>query len=233
VVSLPRRSEWNLVHQMAQQLILEFFATAVTLLLFIVHTFGQVIDDPCLSGRCLTPMESRGRAVGQSQRDHRLLHRLLDARAVVEPTSSSISRHTRSRSPRCGQNELEIKREDSEAEEERRGTFLNKWEDDGQDLLEELESNDRMVFLLQEPHPSHRGRARCRAVNCIHGSYITDNYRICVDKGRSYNGKHYYHVWCSERMIDLKKLLPSKFKIDGPLWLWGLMIRQWFEHQTF
>lgn len=117
----------------------------VTPLLFIVHTFGQVINDPCLSGRCLTPMKSRGRAVGQSQRDHRLPHGLLDARSVVEPTSS-ISRDTRSRSPRCGQNELETKREDSEAEEERRGTFLNKWEDDGQDLLDELESNDRMVL---------------------------------------------------------------------------------------
>lgn len=109
--------------------------------------------------------------------------------------------------------------------------LLRKLEEDGQDLLDELESNHRMVLLLQEPHPSHRGRARCRATNCFHGSYITDNYRICVDKGRSYNGKHYYHVRCSERMIDLKKLLPSKFKIDGPLWLWGLMIRQWFEHQ--
>jgi hypothetical protein len=133
-------------------------------------------------------MESRGREVGQSQMDHRRSHALPDSHlsAAVEPTFSSIGRRTLSRSLRRGWNELEIKKEDSEAEEEQRGTFLRKLEEDGQDLLDELGSNHRMVLLLQEPHPSHRGRARCRAINCIHGSYITDNYRICVDEGRSY-----------------------------------------------
>lgn len=56
--------------------------------------------------------------------DHRPSHALPDShlRAAVEPTSSSIGRSTLSRSPRRGWNELEIKKEDLEAEEERRGT---------------------------------------------------------------------------------------------------------------
>jgi hypothetical protein len=32
-------------------------------------------------------------------------------------------------------------------------------------------------------------------------------------------------------MIDLEKLIPSKFKTDGAPWQWGLIIRMWFEHK--
>jgi hypothetical protein len=32
-------------------------------------------------------------------------------------------------------------------------------------------------------------------------------------------------------MIDLEKLIPSKFKMAGAPWQWGLIIRKWFEHK--
>jgi hypothetical protein len=32
-------------------------------------------------------------------------------------------------------------------------------------------------------------------------------------------------------MIDLEELIPSKFKMAGAPWRWGLIIRKWFEHK--
>lgn len=123
-------------------------------------------------------------------------------------------------------------------EEEQRPNFRERLKGKGQELLHQLEVNDRMVFFLQESPRNHRGRARCRAEDCVYvlanhpdGRYITDDYRICVDKGRSSSGKHYYHVLCFECMIDLKPLISSKFWMAGPSWIWGLMVRKWFKHK--
>jgi hypothetical protein len=126
------------------------------------------------------------------------------------------------------------------AEEERRHNLppAERLKEDGQELLRELEDNDRMVFLLQETPLRHFRRARCRAGDCFYvqaknpnGRDITDDYRICVDKGVSYDGKHYYHVLYFDWMIDLEKLIPSKFKMAGTSWQWGVIIRKWFEHK--
>jgi len=95
------------------------------------------------------------------------------------------------------------------AEEERRHNLppAERLKEDGQQLLRQLEDNDRMVFLLQETPLRHFRRARCRAGDCFYvqaknpnGRDITDDYRICV-------------------------------KMAGASWQWGLIIRKWFEHK--
>jgi hypothetical protein len=127
-----------------------------------------------------------------------------------------------------------------DAEWERRCNLppVERLKEDGQELLRQLERNDRMVFLLQETPPRHPGRAQCRVEDCFYvqakkakGRYITDDYRICVDRDTSYNGKSYYHVLCFGCMIDLEELIPSKFKMAGTPGRWGLMFQKWFEHK--
>ena len=107
--------------------------------------------------------------------------------------------------------------------------------EDGDELLREIEADDNTLVVLQQ---SSSNRARCRAGEYIHvemeganGQYIADQFRICVDKGRAYDGKHYYHTICFERMIALEKLFPSKILMKGGPWNWGLMVRRWFENR--
>ena len=117
-------------------------------------------------------------------------------------------------------NKTEVNEGKRTAEEELHHNVLESLKGKGQELLHELEANENMVFLLQETPKSHRGRARCRAEDCVsvqvnnpNSRYITDDYCIYVDKGRSY--KHYYYVLCFECMIDLRELILSRFKIAG------------------
>ncbi|KAK4232682.1 hypothetical protein C8A03DRAFT_20073 [Achaetomium macrosporum] len=112
--------------------------------------------------------------------------------------------------------------------------------EDGDPLRRLIEADPEMVVALEIPRSQ---RARCRAnTDCIYlrtnprqGNTITTNHRICVhgvpNKEWFRRTKHYYHVSCFTRMIDLTDLLPSKFKMDGSSGRWGLMVEKWFEHK--
>jgi len=182
-------------------------------------------------------MESDEPGAGQSQRDRRRSSSPPDSRlgAAAEPTIRT-NRRARWRSPRGVQEILD----EMEAEGKPRRNLppAERLEEAGQNFLRQLERNDRMVFLLQETPPRHPGRAQCQAEDCLYvhaekanGRYITDDHRICVDRGTSYDGKSYYHVLCLECMIDLEELVPSKFKMAGTPGRWSLMFRKWFEHK--
>jgi hypothetical protein len=185
--------------------------------------------------------ESHEPRAGQLQRYHRRSRSPPDARlgTAAQPTFRT---RRRARSPHSDQkfkDELRAAWEKSEAEEERRRNLprSQRLKEDGQGLLRQLEGNNRMVLLLQETPSRYPGRARCRALDCLCAQdenetkrYISETYRICVDRGTSYE-KNYYHVRCSESMVDLKDLIPSRFKMAGEPWRWGLMILKWFEHK--
>jgi len=73
---------------------------------------------------------------------------------------------------------------------------------------------DYLQKALETPS-RYPGRTRCRALDCLCAQdenetkrYISEAYRICVDRGTSYE-KSYYHVRCSESIVDLKDLIPS------------------------
>ncbi|KAL2132769.1 hypothetical protein VTI74DRAFT_3393 [Chaetomium olivicolor] len=112
-------------------------------------------------------------------------------------------------------------------------------EEAGDLLRQKIKADPAMVVALEV---SRSQRARCRANDdCIYlranvtlGNTITTDYRICVHGventewfGRT---KHYYHVSCFSRMMDLMDLLPSKLKMDDAYGRWGLMVELWFEH---
>ena len=173
-------------------------------------------------------MESHRPRAGQLQRDHRRSRSPPDARlgTAAQPTFRT---RRRARSPRSNQkfkDELRAAWEKSEAQEERRRNLprTQRLKEDGQGLLRQLEGNDRMVFLLQETPSRYPGRARCRALDCLYAQdknetklYISEAYRICVDRGTSCE-KNYYHVRCSESMVGLKDLVSSRFKMAGEPW---------------
>ena len=187
-------------------------------------------------------MESHKPRASQSQRDRRRSRSPSGSRlgTAAEPTFRTGRRARSLRRFQEALEEMEANKEKWAAEEERRHNLppAERLKEDGQGLLRELENNDRMVFLLQETPLRHFRRARCQAGDCFYvqaknpsGHDITQDYRICVDKGTSYNGKYYYHVLCFNWMIDLEELIPSKFKMAGAPWQWGLIIRKWFEHK--
>ena len=111
--------------------------------------------------------------------------------------------------------------------------------EEGEKLQRQIESDPDTLVLLEA---SASLRARCRAEgDCVHvqnnnryKNTITTDYRICLDGIKTSQHwartKYYYHVACFDRMVNLKSLMPAKFKLD-PRELWGLIPRKWFEDQ--
>lgn len=128
-----------------------------------------------------------------------------------------------------------------EAESARRQALSPKerLREDGDQLRQKIEADPEMIVVLEM---SRSQRARCRANNdCAYaqarassGNTITTSYRIRVDGVDNIDWfgktKHYYHLLCFERMVDLKGLLREKFKMGGPYGRWGLMVEDWFKH---
>jgi hypothetical protein len=131
------------------------------------------------------------------------------------------------------QRELEIARLEALSPEER-------LKESGKSLLKDIETDPQLIVALEV---SASERAKCRAggdclrvqVNRYGTIAITDEHRICVRgvSNRDWFGrtKHYYHVACFEHMVDLKSLLPSKFKMDPAQGRMPLMVELWFHQQ--
>ncbi|KIX04898.1 uncharacterized protein Z518_05769 [Rhinocladiella mackenziei CBS 650.93] len=65
----------------------------------------------------------------------------------------------------------------------------------------------------------------------VNGRYIADEFRVCVDKGRPYDGKYYYHTTCFKRIIALENFFPFKLVMGGGPWNWAFMVHRWFENK--
>jgi len=107
--------------------------------------------------------------------------------------------------------------------------------EDGAKLLQEIESNDDMVAVLEA---SRSARAGCRASDCFYyrrDRAIQDEFRIRLENVRGeldhYRTKHYYHVLCFEAMMDLEGMIPARKFLCDPNHNWGLIVRKWFEHR--
>lgn len=136
---------------------------------------------------------------------------------------------------------LEAQRVRDEAEQERRRGLSPgvRAAEDGASLLDEILSDAGFVVVLEY---SASNRAKCRAEDCIEtehseptGPLIVGDYRIRLEMPRNYekmrvwDTKHYYHVPCFERMIDLQRLFPAKLKLAGGPGSWGIILRRWYE----
>ena len=112
--------------------------------------------------------------------------------------------------------------------------------EDGQELQQKIEADPAMVVALER---SSSERAKCRAGDdCLHRQInrygrvaITDEYRICMHgvENQDWFGrtKHYYHLGCFSRMVNLIALVPSRFKMDGAPGSWPLMVEKWFQYK--
>lgn len=133
-------------------------------------------------------------------------------------------------------------KEKAELERRRNLTPDERLAEDREKLLAEILASPRQVTFLEI---SRSQRASCQAKNdCFYprvrperGRKITDECRIRFEGATNYSFwaplTHYYHVKCFERMVDLRRLIPGKFKLDprNAHFTWGLMIRKWYEHK--
>ncbi|KAH8659489.1 hypothetical protein BGZ61DRAFT_312808, partial [Ilyonectria robusta] len=108
--------------------------------------------------------------------------------------------------------------------------------EDGESLFQSLKSSPDSVLILQLTQKPVFRRARCRANECLYGSFngrdgteIQDKYRISLEWGEQAQ-LEYYHVRCMECMVPLPALARSQFKLDGRA-SWSLMIGKWMEHR--
>ena len=125
------------------------------------------------------------------------------------------------------------------AEAERRSRFTpeEKVAENFSSLSNQLDEDPSLLLFLQPTPPGHMARARCYASCCVVENakgVIRDDYRILVPGQVA----EYFHVQCLEKMPELARLAPTRFKLDTRAypwynywsWSWNFTLREWFEH---
>jgi len=117
--------------------------------------------------------------------------------------------------------------------------FEDRLKENTQRLMQELEQEQVHALLLDHTKFTNHIRAACRAWPCYEeeagttiSRTINDPYRNFAVQNDWRKSKHYYHVQCLHRMVDLASLTHSIFFISGERpGSWSLLVLQWFKHQ--